>query len=176
MLGRDFFQLFKLPKDYHVDPRVLDDIYHQFQETVAHDTASGSESLVRSSVQESNAMNEAYVTLKCPYKRGEYMLFLLGEELDDTGTTREADRSFVMTLMNLKSELEHARENKDAHHMLIGMLGKLSLKVSEITSRVAEEFSLETPDIDLLHDNLIKLKAYIDLQEEAQYHIDNLHQ
>jgi molecular chaperone HscB len=80
-LGRDFFALFGLPRRFALDVAELEVLYRDMQARVHPDKfASAGEADKRLAMQLATHANEAYLTLKSPLKRGQYLLQLAGHD------------------------------------------------------------------------------------------------
>jgi molecular chaperone HscB len=117
---KNHFDLFHLPQRFAIDTPALDAAYHEVQNQVHPDkftTATDSEKRV--AMQWATRANEAYQTLKNPFKRAAYLCELNGVDLQTESNTA-MPREFLMQQMEWREALEDAKTEKD-----IGVLEKL---------------------------------------------------
>jgi molecular chaperone HscB len=109
----NYFQLFELPETFALTLSALETPYRRIQASAHPDryvTATPTEQ--RQSMQLATLANEAYLTLKNPAKRAEYLLNLKGiDSLNDSNTSMPAD--FLMQQMEWREALEDASMAKD---------------------------------------------------------------
>lgn len=114
-LPSNYFEIFSLPVDYHVDPNQLTDTYRELQATFHPDRyATEADSVRRRAVEGAALINEAFEALKDPLQRGLYLLSLKGIVADDQGTT--ADTAFLMQQMVFRERLEEVPGESDPLH------------------------------------------------------------
>lgn len=113
--GRDHFTLFGLPRRQALDELDLERLYRDVQAQVHPDKhAHLSASDRRLAMQWATKVNEAYLTLKNPLKRAEYLLRLTGHDPQlHHNTAMPAD--FLMHQMELREAVAEARESGDAN-------------------------------------------------------------
>ena len=117
---QNHFDLFHLPQSFSIDTAALDAAYHEVQNQVHPDkfsTATDAEKRV--AMQWATRANEAYETLKSPFKRAAYLCELNGVDLQTESNTA-MPRDFLMHQMEWREALEDAKAVKD-----IGALEKL---------------------------------------------------
>lgn len=112
-MSLNYFQLFELPETFALTLSALETPYRRIQASAHPDrfvTATPTEQ--RQSMQLATLANEAYLTLKNPAKRAEYLLKLKGiDSLNDSNTNMPAD--FLMQQMEWREALEDASMAKD---------------------------------------------------------------
>ena len=112
-MSLNYFQLFDLPETFALTLSALETPYRHIQASAHPDrfvTATPTEQ--RQSMQLATLANEAYLTLKHPAKRAEYLLRLKGiDSLNDSNTSMPAD--FLMQQMEWREALEDASMAKD---------------------------------------------------------------
>src|SRR5687767_2342346 len=110
---QNHFELFHLPQRFAVDPAALDAAYREVQNRVHPDkftTATDTEKRV--AMQWATRANEAYQTLKSPFRRAAYLCELNGIDLQtESNTAMPAD--FLMQQMEWREALEEARAEND---------------------------------------------------------------
>ncbi len=106
----DHFELFELPRCFHVDQALLAERYRTLQAQVHPDKhASGGDQERLQAMQQSARANDAYQCLKSPLLRAAYLLELSGHGRDfDTQTI--SDANFLMLQMDLREELSQISE------------------------------------------------------------------
>ncbi|MEC4722361.1 Fe-S protein assembly co-chaperone HscB [Noviherbaspirillum sp. CPCC 100848] len=110
---QNHFELFQLPQRFAIDSAALDAAYREVQNRVHPDkfsNASGSEKRV--AMQWATRANEAYQTLKNPFKRAAYLCELNGVDLQIESNTA-MPTAFLMQQMEWREALEDARAGKD---------------------------------------------------------------
>jgi len=113
MTMQNHFELFHLPQKFAIDMAALDAAYHEVQNQVHPDkftNAGGTEK--RIAMQWATRANEAYQTLKSPFKRAAYLCELNGIDLQIESNTA-MPREFLMQQMEWREALEDAKAGKD---------------------------------------------------------------
>ena len=112
--SQDYFSLFGLPRRQLVDEPELEVRYRDVQARVHPDKhAHLSSADQRLAMQWATKVNEAYLTLKSPLKRAEYLLRLTGHDPQiEHNTAMPAE--FLMHQMELREAVEEARQGGDA--------------------------------------------------------------
>ncbi len=110
---QNHFDLFQLPQRYQVDLTALDLAYHEVQNQAHPDKFVGASSAEkRVAMQWATRANEAYQTLKSPYKRAAYLCELHGVDLQTESNTA-MPAAFLMQQMEWREALEDAKGAKD---------------------------------------------------------------
>ncbi|KAF3996212.1 Fe-S protein assembly co-chaperone HscB [Glaciimonas immobilis] len=110
---QNHFDLFHLQQQFSLDLTALEQAYHEVQNQIHPDrfaNATGAEKRV--AMQWATRANEAYQTLKNPFKRAAYMCELNGVDLQAESNT-SMPGSFLMQQMEWREALEDARDAKD---------------------------------------------------------------
>lgn len=110
---QNHFELFHLPQRFAIDLPALDKAYREVQNRVHPDKfAHASDAEKRIAMQWATRANEAYQTLKNPYKRAAYLCELNGIDLQtESNTAMPVD--FLMQQMEWREALEEAKAAKD---------------------------------------------------------------
>lgn len=134
MTMQNHFELFQLPQQFAIDPDQLDKAYREVQSRVHPDRfANASDAEKRVAMQWATRANEAYQTLKSPFKRAAYLCELNGVDLQTESNTA-MPRAFLMQQMEWREELEEAKALKD-----IDLLDDLNRKLkAEREAQVAQ--------------------------------------
>jgi molecular chaperone HscB len=110
---QNHFDLFNLPQHFATDMAGLDRAYHDVQSRVHPDKfVSATEAEKRVAMQWATRANEAYQTLKSPFKRAAYLCELNGVDLQTESNTA-MPREFLMQQMEWREALENAKAAKD---------------------------------------------------------------
>jgi molecular chaperone HscB len=117
---QNHFDLFHLPQRFMIDTMALDKAYREVQNRVHPDKfVNATNAEKRVAMQWATRANEAYQTLKNPFKRAAYLCELNGIDLQiESNTAMPGD--FLMQQMEWREALEDAKSMKD-----IGALEKL---------------------------------------------------
>ncbi len=110
---QNHFDLFHLPQHFSIDLSALERAYHEVQNRTHPDrfaNATGAEKRV--AMQWTTRANEAYQTLKNPYKRAAYLCEINGVDLQAESNT-SMPGSFLMQQMEWREALDDARDAKD---------------------------------------------------------------
>ncbi|MQR01221.1 Fe-S protein assembly co-chaperone HscB [Glaciimonas soli] len=110
---QNHFDLFHLPQHFSIDLSALERAYHEVQNRTHPDrfaNATGAEKRV--AMQWTTRANEAYQTLKNPYKRAAYLCEINGADLQAESNT-SMPGSFLMQQMEWREALDDARDAKD---------------------------------------------------------------
>ncbi len=121
-MARDHFEVFGLPRRYHVDVAELEERYLALQKETHPDRYAKAMPRERlEAVVRNTELNDAWRILKNDFKRAEYLLRLEGVDIGDerpkqtTGQTRElvVDPQLLMEVMELREALAEARSDGD---------------------------------------------------------------
>jgi len=111
----DAFERLGLPRRFSIDPTALEAAYLDRSRAVHpdfHSQSSGGEQAVSETL--TAAVNEAYTTLKDPFRRAEHLLALLG---GPTATeVKDISPAFLMEMMELREEIEGSDAAGKAKH------------------------------------------------------------
>lgn len=111
--NQDYFSLFGLSCRQALDELELERLYRDVQAKVHPDKhAHLADAGKRLAMQWASKVNEAYLTLKSPLKRGEYLLRLLGHDPQIEHNTAMPSE-FLMHQMELREAVEEARQGGD---------------------------------------------------------------
>jgi molecular chaperone HscB len=109
---QNHFELFHLPECFTVDPAALEKAYHEVQNQAHPDKfTQASSAEKRVAMQWATRANEAYKTLKNPFKRAAYLCELHGIDLQIESNT-SMPRDFLMQQMEWREELDDAKAAK----------------------------------------------------------------
>ncbi|HJV74153.1 MAG TPA: Fe-S protein assembly co-chaperone HscB [Noviherbaspirillum sp.] len=126
---QNHFELFQLPQRFAVDMNVLDQAYREVQNRVHPDKfTNATDAEKRVAMQWATRANEAYQTLRNPFKRAAYLCELNGVDLQAESNTAMS-REFLMQQMEWREALEEAKAAAD-----IEALEKLDAEVRKVRS------------------------------------------
>lgn len=111
----DHYERLGLPRRFSIDPATLEAAYLDRSRAVHpdfHHSGSGGEQAASEAA--TAAVNEAYSTLKDPFRRAEHLLTLLGGPT--TTEVKDIPPAFLMELMELREEIERADAAGKAKH------------------------------------------------------------
>lgn len=113
MTMQNHFALFHLPQQFTLDTAQLDAAYREVQNQVHPDKfVSAPDAEKRVAMQWATRANEAYQTLKSPFKRAAYLCELHGIDLQtESNTAMPVD--FLMQQMEWREALDDARSAQD---------------------------------------------------------------
>lgn len=110
---QNHFELFHLPQRFAVDMAALEQSYREVQNRVHPDKFShATDAEKRVAMQWATRANEAYQTLKNPFKRAAYLCELNGVDLQTESNTA-MPREFLMHQMEWRESLEEAKATRD---------------------------------------------------------------
>jgi molecular chaperone HscB len=111
---QNHFELFHLPQQFAVDPGALEKAYHEVQNQSHPDKfTQASSAEKRVAMQWSTRANEAYKTLKNPFRRASYLCELHGVDLQIESNTA-MPRDFLMQQMEWREQLADAKTARDS--------------------------------------------------------------
>ncbi|HVL77445.1 MAG TPA: Fe-S protein assembly co-chaperone HscB, partial [Noviherbaspirillum sp.] len=110
---QNHFELFHLPQQFTIDTAALDAAYREVQNRVHPDKFAGAtDTEKRVAMQWATRANEAYQTLKNPFKRAAYLCELNGVDLQTESNTAMPP-AFLMQQMEWREALDDARSGRD---------------------------------------------------------------
>lgn len=109
----DHYSLFELPRIFRLDASGLDKRYREIQALIHPDKFAHTSDLERRlSLQWSTRVNEAYLTLKKPLLRGQYLLALFGYAVDEDSNVAMPPE-FLMEQMEWREAVVEGRQAHD---------------------------------------------------------------
>ena len=140
----DHFERLGLPRRFSVDLAEIEANYLDRSRTLHPDfhTLSSADDQ-RQSLTQTAALNEAYLALKDPFRRAEYLVTLLS---GPTGQQEKSlDQAFLMEMMDYRERIEEAQANGLG---LQALQRDLTDRRSEIGQHIAEHFAQAEADPD----------------------------
>lgn len=134
----DYFERLGLPRRFSVDPDAVEREYLARSRELHpdfHQTGAAAEQ--RASLELTAALNEAYVTLRDPFRRADYLLRLLGGPTAQQ--EKNLDQAFLMEMMDLRERIEEARASRQG---LDAIEADLTDRLAGIANQLAARFVL----------------------------------
>lgn len=101
----DYFERLGLPRRFPLDPNTVEREYLSRSRELHPDYhQTGSTADRRASLELTASLNEAYVTLRDPFRRAEYLMRLLGGPTAQQ--EKNLDQSFLMEMMDIREQIE----------------------------------------------------------------------
>jgi len=127
-LSQNYFEIFGLPVDFHLNIQDLTERYRELQKAVHPDRfANASDRDRRLAVQQAANINEAFSVLKSPLKRARYLLILAGVDFDDEKETTQ-DPEFLIEQIELRESVAAVRELEDPFTELANIMRSIEQK------------------------------------------------
>lgn len=145
-LNQDFFALFGLSRSFRVDIAALESAYHELHARVHPDRhAHLPDGDRRRAMQWATRVNEAFVTLKWPLKRAEYLLELADVDVGlETNTAMSP--AFLIEQMEWREAVAEARAAAD-----VSELEALGLRLRQRARELIETLAVDLDDRNELH-------------------------
>lgn len=172
MTMQNHFDLFHLPQRFAIDNAALDKAYHEVQSRVHPDKfAHASDAEKRVAMQWATRANEAYQTLKSPFKRAAYLCELNGIDLQIESNTAMPG-AFLMQQMEWREALEEAKATKD-----IGALEKLEAELHAARKSEIEKIGelLDAQDYAKAAQGVRQLMFLERFKEEIAHIFESIH-
>ncbi|CAI5744124.1 unnamed protein product [Peronospora destructor] len=164
----DYFEMFKLPKNFNLEPRTIEKTYWNLQKRL-HPDLYGAKSEFEKKLSAVNAavINDAYKMLKTPNTRVKYLLTLHGiDALGETASTA-VDPKLLMQTMEFRERIAEAPG--------VGVLHKMRKEVSDdidaVINKLGEAYDRDqdlesTKQYAVQLQYMVKCVEEIDLKEE----------
>lgn len=169
--GKNHFELFGLPVTFDIDGDDLASRYRELQRRVHPDkfaSASGQER--RLSLQMTALVNEAFLTLKNPVRRGRYLLSLRGIDVD-AETDTAMDPAFLMEQMEWRENLEEIRQADNPRKQLAELANRIQQRMQDKIGQFREAIGGDSPEATGSARNLVREMQFL---EKMRREIDNL--
>lgn len=170
---QNHFDLFQLPQRFSLDLSVLDRAYHEVQNQVHPDKfVSASDAEKRVAMQWATRANEAYQTLKNPFKRAAYLCELNGIDLQvESNTTMPVD--FLMRQMEWREALDDARAAK-SHEALDELDAAIHAERKTLIAQIGELLDAQnfTPAAELVRQLMFMEKFSGDVAHASDVLLD----
>jgi molecular chaperone HscB len=167
--SKNYFELFGLPVGFVLDGGELASRYRELQRVVHPDRyANASDHERRMSMQAATRINEAFQVLREPIGRGRYLLSLHGIDVDAEKDTT-TDAAFLMQQMELREELESARDQANPYQALGDLMARITASQKRLTGQLALQLEAGTSEqLELARETLRKMQFLQKLREQAE--------
>ncbi len=174
-LEQNFFKLFGLIEDFHLDMQQLAERYRTLQKEVHPDRyAHSSEREQLLAVHCTAHVNEALNTLKSPLKRAQYLLKLRGRELCPESSAA-MDPVFLMQQMEWRESLEEAGDSQDPEAELEQLDADVESSWKQLTNTVTQSLAEGSDEqLDRACDTVRKMQFLDKLRQEIDRAEDEL--
>jgi molecular chaperone HscB len=154
--SQDYFTLFGLPRRFRFDADKLDAAFRDLQRDVHPDRyASATEAERRLALQSSARVNEAYLALKDPVSRAQYLLSLHGiDALRETDTAVSPD--FLQQQLERRESIAEAQTEGDAAKMA-ALLEGARVDIAVLETKLADDFD-KTRDLEVAREGVRELR------------------
>ncbi len=133
----DYFERLGLPRRFSVDPATVEREYLARSRELHPDFHHlGGDLEQRTSLELTAALNEGYVTLRDPFRRGEYLLTLLGGP--SAREEKNLDQGFLMEMMEFRERIEEARAEPER---LQEIEAELTARLAEFATEIGNQFT-----------------------------------
>jgi len=134
-----YFEVLGLPQAFTLDAAALESNYLARSRELHPDFhQSGPASQQRASLELTATLNDAYTTLRDPFKRADYLLGLL--DGPPAGALKEMAPSFLEEMLELRMEIEELRESR-AEAGLAALDKQLQQRRAAIVADIAAAFA-----------------------------------
>ncbi|ETL93208.1 Fe-S protein assembly co-chaperone HscB [Phytophthora nicotianae] len=164
----DYFEMFKVPKDFNLEQRSIEKTYWNLQKRL-HPDLYGSKSEFEKELSAVNAavINDAYKMLKTPNTRVKYLLALHGiDALGETASTA-VDPELLMQTMEIRERIAEAPDVNALHEIrkeISEHIDSIINKLGEVYDKDQDLESTKQYAVELQY--MVKCAEEIDLREE----------
>jgi molecular chaperone HscB len=139
----DHFDRLGLPRRFAVDPAAVERAYLACSRELHPDVhALGSDAERRASLELTARLNEAYLAVRDPFRRAEYLLGLLGGP--SAYQEKSLDQAFLAEMMDVRERAEEARSDPAARAALDA---ELSARLDALLADAGGRLDAGTPDL-----------------------------
>jgi len=167
--SQNYFELFGLPNQFHIDLNALSERYRELQRVTHPDRyANASDQEKRIAMQGATLINEAFQTLKNPLQRAQYMLSLKGLNADGENLTT-SDGEFLMQQMQLREQLSEINETDDPLQAIGDLLDEITRMIRVQVAQLAILFETSTArDLEQAMECVYKMQFLNKLHAQAE--------
>ena len=165
-LSTDYFELFNIPQGFDVDLPNLAQQYRRLQQQFHPDKYAGKSAQQKRLAEQYTALfNQAFVTLKDPLTRAQYLLTLRGIDGSHENTTHQ-DSEFLFEQMELRESLAAVRES-DRPFAVLEVLAEL---VADRLTELQQQFALiyNAGNLDSARELVAKMQFFNKLSREIK--------
>ncbi|XP_045216916.2 iron-sulfur cluster co-chaperone protein HscB-like [Mercenaria mercenaria] len=157
-----YFKVMNCEEKFDIDTNSLSRLYKDLQRKLHPDKYSQrSKEELALAEQQSAFVNRAYNTLLKPLTRGQYLLEIHGDPIDES--TSAVNPNFLMEIMEFNEDIAEAVGNKDA----VGQLDNInSSRMEKCVEEVSKAFAAD--DVPKAKECLIKLKYFTNIDDKIK--------
>jgi molecular chaperone HscB len=167
----DFFQFFSCPRQFCIDENVLAARYKELQKRLHPDKHVLRPIEERRLFESQSAIvNDAYRTLKEPYRRAAYLLKTLGVDVEGEDGNRAANTSpeLLMEVMDVRERIDAASQMQE----LQDIRREYATKLTQTIDEAARAF--DAGDVQHATKLTVQLKYLTKIAEEAENKMEEL--
>jgi molecular chaperone HscB len=168
----DIFSFFQCPRQFSINENALSTRYKQLQMRLHPDRSMrvGSSEAQAFSASQSALINDAYHTLKDPYRRAAYLLRTHGVDLDSEDGARYAqdDPQLLLEIMDIRETIEESQSLDELQSLLVSTQQRSQSLVTLLSTAFSKN------DIGEATRLAIALKYYSKIKEEAMNRMESL--
>lgn len=162
----NYFKVFGLPVEYDIDLEQLSERYRDLQRQFHPDRHVAKTARERRlSEQYTTFINQAYVALKSPLLRAQYLLGIMGIEQDDE-VPRALEPDFLMEQMSLRETLAEVRDAEDPAASLQEVSDQVTGHCASLQRQFSEQF--RHADVHNATDTVAKMQFFYKLLKEVE--------
>ncbi len=151
----DYFERLGLPRRFSIDATEVERRYLALSRECHPDLqGDASEDEQFAAIEKTASLNQAYTTLKDPFRRAEYLLHLSGGPT--AGQEKSLDQSFLLEMMETRERMDELR---DAGGDLRELETDLERQYNEILADVAGRFENSKDDLVMIRRRLNAAKT-----------------
>jgi len=163
-LATDYFDLFNIPRGFDVDLPNLAQQYRRLQQQFHPDKFAGNSAQQKRLAEQYTALfNQAFVTLKDPLARAQYLLSLKGIDGAHENTTHQ-DSEFLFEQMELRESLSAVRESNSPFEVLEQLTRLVADRYAELQGKFA--MSYNDDDLEGARELVAKMQFFNKLSRE----------
>ncbi|GAB9465808.1 hypothetical protein Gpo141_00003200 [Globisporangium polare] len=158
----DYFEMFKIPKNFTVEQRKMEQTYWNLQKRL-HPDLYGSKSEFEKELSAVNAavINDAYNMLKAPNTRVKYLLALHGIDALGESASTAVDPALLMQTMEIREEIDEA----PTVEALDKIRGDISQQIDAIIQKLGEVYDRKQ-DLEATKKYAVELQYMVKCAEE----------
>ncbi|TYZ57328.1 hypothetical protein PybrP1_002920 [[Pythium] brassicae (nom. inval.)] len=164
----DYFEMFKIPKNFSLEQRKIEQTYWNLQKRL-HPDLYGSKSEFEKELSATNAavVNDAYNMLKTPNTRVKYLLALHGIDALGESASTAVDPALLMRTMEIREEIDEAPSVEALDRIrknIAAQIDAIIQKLGEVYDRKHDLDATKRFALELQY--MVKCAEEIDLREE----------
>uniref|UniRef100_K3WYH3 J domain-containing protein n=1 Tax=Globisporangium ultimum (strain ATCC 200006 / CBS 805.95 / DAOM BR144) TaxID=431595 RepID=K3WYH3_GLOUD len=158
----DYFEMFKIPKNFTLEQRKIEQTYWNLQKRL-HPDLYGSKSEFEKELSAVNAavINDAYNMLKTPNTRVKYLLALHGIDALGESASTAVDPQLLMQTMEIREEIDEA----ETIEALDTLRKQISEQIDAIITKLGQVYDKQQ-DLDATKKYAVELQYMVKCAEE----------